>query len=82
MRPSRRAWLWLLATALILGSPAGAPAVAKEKSKAPHKVSVELISELDGIEPGATFWVGLWQRIAPGWHIYWSNPAAPVSRAS
>ena len=53
MRPSRRAWLWLLATALILGSSAGAPAVAKEKAKAPHKVSVELISELDGIEPGA-----------------------------
>jgi DsbC/DsbD-like thiol-disulfide interchange protein len=70
MRPSRRAWPWLLAAALILGSLAGASAAAKERSKAPHKVSVELISELDGIEPGATFWVGLRQRIAPGWHTY------------
>src|SRR5262249_15710647 len=26
------------------------------------------------IEPGSTFWVGLRQRIAPGWHTYWINP--------
>jgi thiol:disulfide interchange protein len=38
------------------------------------KVRVELISEATGIEPGTSFWVGLRQRIAPGWHTYWSNP--------
>jgi thiol:disulfide interchange protein DsbD len=38
------------------------------------KVSVALISESAAIEPGGTLWVGLRQRIAPGWHTYWLNP--------
>jgi DsbC/DsbD-like thiol-disulfide interchange protein len=73
MRPSRRFGPWLLATAFLLGSPHAASAAAETKPKAPQ-VRVELIAEQDGIQPGATFWVGLRQRIAPGWHTYWSNP--------
>jgi thiol:disulfide interchange protein DsbD len=38
------------------------------------KVTVELVSEGDAIAPGKTFWIGLRQTIAPGWHTYWSNP--------
>ena len=38
------------------------------------RVRVELVSEHAGVEPGASFWVGLRQRIAPGWHTYWLNP--------
>jgi thiol:disulfide interchange protein DsbD len=38
------------------------------------RVQVDLISELQAIPAGATFWVGLRQRIAPGWHTYWINP--------
>jgi thiol:disulfide interchange protein len=38
------------------------------------KVTVELVSEGDTIAPGKTFWIGLRQTIAPGWHTYWSNP--------
>jgi thiol:disulfide interchange protein DsbD len=38
------------------------------------KVSVALISESAAIEPGGMLWVGLRQRIAPGWHTYWLNP--------
>src|SRR5262245_8449045 len=38
------------------------------------KVRVELIAERTGIEPGASFWVGIRQQIAPGWHTYWINP--------
>src|SRR5262249_17217304 len=34
------------------------------------KVRVELIAERAGIEPGAALWVGIRQRIAPGWHTY------------
>ncbi len=32
------------------------------------------MSEVSQIAPGATFRVGLRQRIAPGWHTYWINP--------
>jgi thiol:disulfide interchange protein DsbD len=35
---------------------------------------VELLSEVGAVAPGAAFWVGLRQRIAPGWHTYWINP--------
>jgi thiol:disulfide interchange protein DsbD len=38
------------------------------------RVRAELISEVGGVEPGGEFWVGLRQRIAPGWHTYWINP--------
>jgi thiol:disulfide interchange protein DsbD len=38
------------------------------------RVTVELVSEGDAIAPGKTFWIGLRQTIAPGWHTYWSNP--------
>ena len=38
------------------------------------RVTVELVSERDAVAPGKTFWIGLRQSIAPGWHTYWSNP--------
>jgi len=61
MRPSRRFGLWLLATALLLGSPDAASAAAETKSSSSSgqaqtpKVRVDLIAEQDGIEPGAPF---------------------------
>ncbi|MGH7415524.1 MAG: protein-disulfide reductase DsbD family protein, partial [Candidatus Rokuibacteriota bacterium] len=77
-----------LAAALIVGMLAG-PAPAAEPSRAPTvkspappgpppsgppKVTVTLLSEAASVEPGASFWVGLRQRITPGWHTYWTNP--------
>jgi thiol:disulfide interchange protein len=38
------------------------------------RVRVELVSEVGAIAPGQTFWVGLYQRLTPGWHTYWVNP--------
>ncbi|MEX2220689.1 MAG: protein-disulfide reductase DsbD domain-containing protein, partial [Candidatus Rokuibacteriota bacterium] len=78
----------LLAAALIVGILTGS-APAAEPSRAPTvkrpappgpapsgppRVAVTLLSEGASIEPGASFWVGLRQRIAPGWHTYWTNP--------
>ncbi|MGH7364953.1 MAG: protein-disulfide reductase DsbD family protein, partial [Candidatus Rokuibacteriota bacterium] len=78
----------LLAAALMVGMLAG-PAPAAEPSRAPTvkspgppgppptgppKVTVALLSEAASVQPGASFWVGLRQRIAPGWHTYWTNP--------
>jgi thiol:disulfide interchange protein len=60
----------------ILAGPAlaAAPPRAKAPEGSVAKVSVALISESAAIEPGGTLWVGLRQRIAPGWHTYWLNP--------
>ena len=69
----------LLAAALLVGILSG-PALAAPPRAAgptpagPPKVSVKLISEGASIEPGSPLWVGLQQRIAPGWHTYWLNP--------
>ncbi len=38
------------------------------------RVVATLLSEVTHIRPGDTFWVGLRQQIAPGWHTYWRNP--------
>ena len=72
----------LLAAALLVSllcgpsaaQPGRAPVVKSPAPPGPPKVTVTLLGEVDGIEPGAAFWVGLRQRIAPGWHTYWTNP--------
>jgi thiol:disulfide interchange protein DsbD len=73
----------LLAAALI-AAVLGGSGVAAESSRrptvkspappGPPKVAVTLLSEIAAVEPGGSFWVGLHQRIAPGWHTYWTNP--------
>jgi thiol:disulfide interchange protein len=60
--------LGVLAAALVLGMPDGAAAGP------PPLVRVDLVSESAGIAPGAAVWLGIRQRIAEGWHTYWSNP--------
>ncbi|MEX0941998.1 MAG: protein-disulfide reductase DsbD domain-containing protein [Pseudomonadales bacterium] len=37
-------------------------------------VEAELISEVDAVVPGESFWIALRQDIRPGWHTYWRNP--------
>jgi thiol:disulfide interchange protein len=61
----------LTAVSLLAGA-----AVAAHAAEAPTspRVRVELLSEVGAISPGATFWIGLRQRIEPGWHTYWMNP--------
>src|SRR6266478_3945707 len=69
-RMSRLLAIALLAICLMAAS-AGDGAAAWSGSP---RVTVELVSERDGVAPGKTFWIGLRQTIAPGWHTYWSNP--------
>jgi thiol:disulfide interchange protein DsbD len=67
-------------TLLLIASLAAAtarPARAEAERPAPAtgpRVHAELISEHAGLHPGGGLWVGLRQRIAPGWHTYWINP--------
>jgi thiol:disulfide interchange protein DsbD len=58
---------------LALGLAAPGPA-AHGAASSEARVRVDLVSEVRSITPGATFWVGVRQRIAPGWHTYWVNP--------
>jgi len=69
---SLRSTLLVLACSLVIaGSPAASPATSEPEGP---RVRVELVSEVGGIAPGQPFWVGLYQRISPGWHTYWVNP--------
>lgn len=51
------------------------PVAALESAEAAGKRSrVALVSEADSYEAGKPFRVGLRFRLAPGWHVYWTNP--------
>ena len=51
------------------------PAVALESAPvASARATASLISDADSVVPGRPFRVGLWLRLAPGWHTYWQNP--------
>ncbi len=41
---------------------------------ASRNVKVELLSELEWVQPGAPFVLGIRQQMAAGWHTYWLNP--------
>jgi thiol:disulfide interchange protein/DsbC/DsbD-like thiol-disulfide interchange protein len=61
----------LLAVLVLHGT---ADAAVPDIEAAGPRVRVELISDAAAVEPGGAFWVGIRQRIAPGWHTYWINP--------
>jgi thiol:disulfide interchange protein DsbD len=69
------------ATLLILGigllSLLGAPRPAQALESAPvtsERATVTLASDSDSVAPGQPIRLGLHFKLAPGWHIYWSNP--------
>ncbi len=57
-----------LAIALLVIPPAWANPVQTPR------VETQLVSEVQSIQPGTPFWVGLNFKIKAGWHIYWRNP--------
>jgi thiol:disulfide interchange protein/DsbC/DsbD-like thiol-disulfide interchange protein len=65
----------LLPLSLALGLLAVPWAHALESApvKTPH-AQVTLVSEVDAVEPGKPFRLGLRFQLAKGWHIYWVNP--------
>jgi len=34
---------------------------------------VQLVTTVDSVAPGSTFWIGLRYQMDPEWHIYWKN---------
>ena len=65
-RPVRLVALGALAIVLAM-------AAARAEASAPL-VRVDLLSEQAGLTAGGEVWIGIRQRIAPGWHTYWTNP--------
>src|SRR5262250_66126 len=70
---SLRSTLAVVACAVLLVVGAGCPSAAPPRHDEP-RVRVQLVSEVHAIAAGQVFWVGLHQRIPPGWHTYWINP--------
>jgi thiol:disulfide interchange protein/DsbC/DsbD-like thiol-disulfide interchange protein len=67
-------WLKLhLSLAFLLFGAQAALALEGTKVKTPH-AEVTLVSEVDAVEPGKPFRLGLHFSLAKGWHIYWVNP--------
>lgn len=51
------------------------PATALESAPfTSSQATVSLVSEAAAVAPGVPFQMGFRQIIAPGWHVYWSNP--------
>jgi len=48
--------------------------VSAQSEAISQNVHVSLVSEVQSIQPGTPFWVGLHMRMAPGWHTYYRNP--------
>jgi thiol:disulfide interchange protein DsbD len=69
-RDARGAAALLLVSAL---SALAVPAYAAPATASRH-VQAELVSEVESIQPGQPFWLGLHLKMEPGWHTYWKNP--------
>ncbi len=53
---------------------AGATLPAAANPVSTPNVKAWLISEMEEVPAGTTFWVALRQEIREGWHTYWKNP--------
>lgn len=42
--------------------------------RAQEPVKLDLVADVTGVQPGATFFVAVRYQIEPGWHTYWINP--------
>ena len=65
----------LLALVLLCLLLAAGPVAAMQSVPASSsRDTVTLVSDTDAVAPGKPFRVGLYFRLAPGWHTYWHNP--------
>ena len=59
-----------LAAVAALLTPSGT--AAQERPR--HHTQVSLLAEVDSVQPGVPFWVGLRMLMDEHWHTYWENP--------
>jgi thiol:disulfide interchange protein DsbD len=63
-----------LLTALALLLIPGAAVAVESAAVTSPRGTVTVISGVEAVAPGEPFRIALRQRLAPGWHTYWSNP--------
>ncbi len=59
----------LSVTALLAGV-----AVADQQDQGKSHVSADLLADVDKIQPGRSFTIGVHLQMDDGWHTYWKNP--------
>ena len=64
---------WLM-PALLFACWAGTASAAESAPVSSARATVSLVSDTDAVSPGTPYRVGLYFRLAPGWHTYWKNP--------
>ena len=69
LTPARPALLSTALLALALAGQAEGGATGASKN-----VQAELIPEVEWVQPGTPFTLGIQLRMAPDWHTYWRNP--------
>jgi thiol:disulfide interchange protein len=65
---------WIIAITASLMTVGLTPKPALANPVQTDNVQAQLVSEVQTIQPGTPFWVGLNFKINPGWHTYWRNP--------
>ncbi len=66
--------LWAVLLLSCVSAPLASVQAAQSAVAATAHDRANLVSATDSIAPGGTLWLGLRLHLAPGWHIYWSNP--------
>src|SRR6185369_2276394 len=51
-----------------------AASAARAAGPAKDLVKPQLLADVAAVQPGSTFTVGVLLDLAPGWHVYWTNP--------
>jgi DsbC/DsbD-like thiol-disulfide interchange protein len=63
-----------LIAALLVACWTGTASAAESAPVSSTRATASLVSNTDAVAPGTAFRVGLYIRLAPGWHTYWKNP--------
>ena len=73
--PDRLQYFYAALTAVVLFLTGSTAALALESAAVTSpRAHVTIISDVDAIEPGKSFYVGLRFQLTPDWHVYWLNP--------
>ena len=49
-------------------------AAAAQEYEGRQLVTMKVVADTAGVEPGASFRLGVLLEMEPGWHTYWENP--------
>jgi len=74
LRPSHRLLLLGAVTASCVAAASASPTATGAVQDGIAHVEATLLSEMQTVEAGSSFRVGVRLALAPGWHVYWRNP--------